>query len=94
MNTQYAQIKLNLPVRLRELLKAKASQWGFSVPLYIKNLIISDMKKEDDYPVFQASDSVLEAIKQAKNDVKEGKTTIIKTKKDLYDYFSKLEEKL
>lgn len=64
MITQQAQIKLNLPVTLKEYLESKASRFGIPLAGYIKHLILKDVE-DMDYPTFEASDKTIEAYKKA-----------------------------
>jgi len=91
MKSRYAQIKLNLPFQLKELLKEKASRFGFSVPTYIKTLIVSDIK-EEEYPVYEASERVIKAAKEAMEDEKKGRLITLKTDKDIDEFFENLEK--
>lgn len=64
MITQQAQIKLNLPVSLKEYLESKASKFGMPLAGYIKHLILKDVE-DMDYPTFEASDRTIKAYKEA-----------------------------
>ena len=73
MNTPQAQIKLNLPLPLKEFAESKAKKFGMPLAGYLKHLILKDVE-ELEYPVFQASElterAYKEAIKERKNAVK------------------------
>lgn len=64
MITTQAQIKINLPLPLKEYLESKASKFGMPVAGYLKHLILKDVE-DMEYPTFQASDSTIEAFKKA-----------------------------
>lgn len=64
MITQQAQIKLNLPLALKEYLESKASKYGMPVAGYVKHLILQDVE-DMDYPTFEASDKTIKAYKKA-----------------------------
>lgn len=64
MITQQAQIKLNLPLVLKEYLESKASKYGMPVAGYVKHLILQDVE-DMDYPTFEASDKTIKAYKKA-----------------------------
>ena len=64
MITQQAQIKLNLPLALKEYLESKASRFGMPLAGYIKHLILKDVESMD-YPVFEASDRTIKKAKEA-----------------------------
>lgn len=64
MITQQTQIKLNLPLALKEYLESKAGKFGIPLASYIRHLILKDVE-DIDYPVYQASDSTIKAYKKA-----------------------------
>lgn len=64
MITTQAQIKVNLPLPLKEYLESKASKFGMPVAGYLKHLILKDVE-DMEYPTFQASDATIEAFKKA-----------------------------
>ena len=55
MYTQQAQIKLNLPLPLKEYLESRADKFGMPLAGYIKHLILKDVS-DMDYPIYQASE--------------------------------------
>lgn len=85
MITQQAQIKVNLPLPLKEFLESKASKYGMPMGGYLRYLILKDVS-EDEYPVFMASEKTEKAYQEAKKQEKEGKLTKIK---DLDSFFGK-----
>lgn len=72
MITQQTQIKINLPLALKEFVESKARKFGIPVAGYIKHLIIKDVQ-DLDYPVFEASARTIKAYKAALKAQKEGK---------------------
>lgn len=72
MITQQAQIKINLPVALKEFVESKAQRFGMPLATYIKHLILKEVE-EMEYPVFSASKRTERAYRKALKDQKEGK---------------------
>lgn len=72
MRTQQSQIKINLPLNLKEFVESKASQLGIPLASYIKHLIIKDVENMS-YPTYQASEQTEKAYRKALKDQKEGK---------------------
>ena len=64
MITQQAQIKINLPLALKEFLESKASKFDMPLAGYIKHLMLKDVENME-YPTFEASDSTIRAYKKA-----------------------------
>lgn len=64
MITQQTQIKLNLPLALKEFLESKAQRFGMPIAAYVRHLIIKDVE-DMEYPIFEASDSTIKAYKKA-----------------------------
>lgn len=67
MITQQTQIKLNLPLALKEFLESKAQRFGMPIAAYVKHLIIKDVENME-YPTFEASDKTIKAYKKALRD--------------------------
>lgn len=67
MITQQAQIKINLPVQLKDYLESKADKFGMPMAGYIKYLILRDVS-EQGYPVFSVSKQAEKAYEQAKKE--------------------------
>ncbi len=72
MVTQQAQVKLNLPLALKEYLESKASRFGMPLAGYIKHLVLKDVE-DMDYPIFELSERSEKAYKRALRAQKEGK---------------------
>ncbi len=64
MITQQAQIKINLPLPLKDFLESKANKFGMPLAGYIKHLMLKEVE-DMDYPVFEASDRTIRKAKQA-----------------------------
>lgn len=64
MVTQQAQIKITLPLALKDFVESKASKVGLPIASYIKHLILKEVENMD-YPVFKASDSTIRKAKKA-----------------------------
>ena len=47
MNTTQAQIKVNIPLMMKDFLESKASKFGMPVAGYIKHLILKDIEDMD-----------------------------------------------
>lgn len=62
--TEQTQIKITLPLALKDFIESKASKFGLPIASYVKHLIMDDVK-DMDYPVFEASDSTIKAYKRA-----------------------------
>lgn len=73
MNTPQSQIKVNLPVTMKDYLASKAAKFGIPLAGYIKHLILKDIEYMD-YPTFQASEKVERTHKKALKEHRQGKT--------------------
>ena len=80
METTTSQIKINLPMQLKTLVKKKADKYGLTLAMYTKYLMINDLEEEND-----PSDMVIKSYKQAKK----GINKFVKVK-DTDDFFDKL----
>ena len=86
MNTSQAQIKVNMPVNMKDYLESKASKFGMPVAGYIKHLILKDIE-DMDYPIYQASEETEKAYKKAVEEHTAGKTLKVT---DVDNFFEKL----
>lgn len=84
MITQQAQIKLNLPLALKDFLESKASKFGMPLAVYVKHLILKEVE-DMEYPVFEASERT---IKKAKEALKNKDKSIVV--KDVHEFFKNL----
>ncbi len=84
MITQQTQIKINLPLQLKDYLESKASKYGIPLAGYIKHLIIEDIS-DMDYPEFMASKKTEQSYKKAIKDRKKA----IKVK-SISEYFKNI----
>jgi len=80
METATSQIKINLPLPLKTLIKKKADKYGLTLASYTKFLMISDLE-EDKEP----SARVVELYRQAKKN----KTNFVKVE-NIDNLFDKL----
>lgn len=64
MITQQAQIKITLPVELKEFVESKARKFGLPLAGYIRHVLLKDVE-DMDYPVYEASDKTIRAYKKA-----------------------------
>ena len=64
MITQQAQIKVNLPLALKDYLESKARKFDMPLAGYIKHLILNDVS-DLDFPIFQMSDRSEKKLKKA-----------------------------
>ena len=64
MNTAQAQIKINIPLNMKDFLDSKASKFGMPVAGYLKHLILKDIETMD-YPTYQASEKTEKAYQKA-----------------------------
>jgi hypothetical protein len=84
MTTQQAQIKINLPVQLKDHLASKAGKFGMPLAGYIKYLILKDVST-NNYPVFFVSEKAENAYAVAQKEEKEGKLVSIDELHDLLE---------
>lgn len=84
MVTQQSQIKLNLPLSLKEYLESRAQRFGMPLAGYVKYLILKDVD-DMDYPTFEASDRTNTKAEQA---VKSKKESLVV--EDIHRLFSDL----
>lgn len=64
MITQQVQIKVNLPLSLKDYLDSKAQKFDMPLAGYIKHLILKDVS-DMDYPTFRISDASEKKAKKA-----------------------------
>lgn len=83
MITQQAQIKLNLPLQLKEYIESKASKLGLPLAQYIKHLIINDVA-DMEYPIFHMSKSSEKKLKEAMGQLNKAVDV-----NDVHEYFKK-----
>ena len=84
MITQQSQIKINLPVTLKDYLESKARKFDVPIASYVKHLILKDVS-DLDFPTFRISQSSEEKARKALIDRKNA----IKVK-DVPEYFKTL----
>lgn len=85
MITEQSQIKITLPLKLKEYLESRATRFGLPISGYIKHLIVKDVEYMD-YPIYQASERVEKAYEKA---IKE-KDKAFKVKGNIGDFLDRL----
>lgn len=84
MITEQTQIKINLPVALKEFIESRAARFGMPIAGYIKHLILKDVA-DLEYPTFPASERTTgKALKALKE---KDKSTVVK---DIHKFFKNL----
>lgn len=86
MNTIQTQVKINIPVTMKEYLESKANKFGMPIAGYIKHLILKDIE-DMDYPIYQASEVTEKAYKKAVEEHASGKTIKVN---NIEKFFEKL----
>lgn len=81
------QIKVSVSPALKSLVKSRAQDIGVPVAQYVKNLIINDVKQ---YPVYQVDAKTEKRIGQSLKDLKKGRYTVIRNKKELDAHLNSL----
>lgn len=84
MNTAQAQIKVNIPVNMKEYLESKANKFGMPIAGYIKHLILKDIE-DMDYPTYQASEVTEKAYKKAMEEYDSGKIIKVSDSETFFD---------
>lgn len=84
MITQQVQIKLNLPLALKDFLESKAQKFDMPLAGYLKHLILNDVS-DLDFPTFQISDA---SERKAQKALAEKKTAVKVT--NISEYFKNL----
>ena len=64
MLTQQTQIKINLPLSLKEYLESKAQKFGLPMASYVRHLILNDVK-EMVFPEYKMSDRTEKKVQKA-----------------------------
>ena len=64
MITYQEQIKLNLPITLKEYLESKAGKFGMTLAGYLKHLILKDVE-DMEYPIYQVSERTVKKAARA-----------------------------
>lgn len=84
IQTNSTQIKINLPVELKDFLASKSNRYGLTLSAYVKHLILSDVA-DLAYPTFRASRQVEESYSKAMKNKKEAIAV-----ENLDEFFEKL----
>ena len=85
MLTKQTQIKLNIPLQLKDYLESRAARFGMPIAGYVRHLIVKDVE-EMDYPTYRASEEVEKAYGKA---MKEKDKSIL-VKGDIGDFLDSL----
>lgn len=64
MVTEQTQIKITLPLALKEFLQSKASKLGLPIASYVRHLIVRDVE-DMGYPEFELSERSEKALQKA-----------------------------
>ena len=73
MNTPQTQIKVTIPLPMKEYVESKANKFGMPIAGYIKHLILKDIE-DMDYPTYLASTETEKAYNKALKEYSMGKT--------------------
>ena len=65
-----AQIKINLPLKLKKKIEKRAGEYDLTMAGYLKYLVVNDLK---DIPTYEPSDRALRSLKAALRDEKKGR---------------------
>lgn len=84
MITQQAQIKINLPLALKQYVESKALMFGVPLASYIRLLILKDVSNTE-YPSYTVSTKTENAYKLALKQKKEEKLIRVKDLKAFFD---------
>ena len=79
MNTVMTQIKINLPVALKNKIKMEADELGMTLASYIRYLIVEDIKREE----------ISDEVRKRLEDAVMGRSKSIKVK-NVSDFLAKL----
>jgi hypothetical protein len=83
MVTQQVQIKLNLPLALKEFLESKAQKFDMPIAGYVRHLILNDVS-DLDFPTFQISAASEKKAQEAMEQIDDAV--------DASDFFKQLNE--
>lgn len=86
MNTTQAQIKVNLPIPMKEYLESKANKFGMPLAGYIKHLILKDIEHMD-YPTYKASKKTEDSYEKALKEYDKGESVQVE---DIDTFFKEL----
>ncbi len=87
MVTTQAQIKITLPLALKDFLESKASKLGLPIASYVRHLIVRDVE-EMKYPEFELSERSEKALQRALKN--KNKAITINSKEELDKFFKNL----
>jgi antitoxin component of RelBE/YafQ-DinJ toxin-antitoxin module len=84
MITQQTQIKITLPVALKELIESKAARYGLPISGYIRHLLLREVENMQ-FPVYKASKKTEKAYKKAMGDYRKGKYIQVENIDEFFD---------
>lgn len=87
MLTQQAQIKITLPLALRDFIESKALKFGLPIASYVRHLIVKDVENMQ-YPEFELSENSEKTLQKALKE--KDKAITIKSKEQLDKFFKNL----
>ena len=85
MIQKQTQIKINLPLKLKEKIEKRAGEYDFTLAGYLKHLMMMDLRNE--IPTFSPSNRAIRSLKIALRDEKNGE---LKEIGNINDFFDKL----
>lgn len=87
MVTEQAQIKITLPLALKDFLESKAQRLGLPIAAYVRHLIVSDVE-DMEYPEFELSERSEKALQKAMKE--KDKAVTIHNVEELHEFFKNL----
>ena len=81
--------QITFPMEMWKFIQKRIDQLGFSVPEYIRFLVAGD-KSEMEYGIPYVDEETERDIGKALEDVKAGRVTSLKSKKEISDHLRKL----
>ena len=67
------QVRITIPNKLKIIIEDYASAYGLSVASYIKQLVVEEIRRRENYPVRIPSEGTLKAIRKGNKEYKSGK---------------------
>lgn len=87
MVTQQAQIKITLPLALKDFIESRASKFGLPIAAYVRHLIVRDVE-DMEYPEFELSERSEKVLQKALKE--KDKAITINSKEELNAFFKNL----
>ena len=85
--------QITFPKRLMDSIESKAKTYGYTFPQYVRYVLTKDIDKKDFYlgPTEYIDDEELaESIKKGIKEYEEGKTVVLRSKKEIRDHFNSM----